>query len=829
MKHTNSMKAFLFFIFMGFATLLLAQSPIETSLKKYQSNYLPEKVFVHTDKNIYAGGEVVWMAVYLMEGLLHTPNRVSQNIKLELRNVKGEVILKQIITSKEGHSAGDFSIPVNLNPGTYQIVAYSNYQMNSDPATLFKKNIQIIAGLKKSATEKVMEGEIPSDVTASKKTQARIRFFPEGGECVSGITCQIAYTIHSIYPTNAFIIDSNGKRIIELSPNEYGVGRFRYLPKADEDYWVVFEGGSEKIAVPKPLQTGYHLNIKNKETVVKILATTNFPIGMQGARLVLHQRGIYLVDKKITLNDSYFRVNIPREALAPGVIVCTLFDPQDNPVAERLFFITPKRQSTLLQLSTNKSTFETREEAKLQIITSSEDATTIDSTPSRLSISIIPEQAYDLMSGDDLRTWILLNSDVDQIIPDAPKLVFPKNEIDSRGVIDDFMLTRGWRRFRWETILSKEKFTPKHILKQGVYLQGQMVRFEDPDRPRPGKVFLTRLKNAYIEEVMTDENGYFSFGPYQFSDTINVFLQGRFKMGKRNRLNPEISLKDNPVVKLKILEDEIPDVDFDKPLERIQLIKESIDAYQKMSQNMLNIAQSYDSLYFILPEIDVTEKRRTKIEKSRESRTHLYGTPTNRLVVQDNPSTRNVQDAVDLFRQIPGIQVSGSGNFGDQRLVIRGASSIVGSNDPLILLDGFPVDLSFFQGYPVADIEFIDVLKGAEASIYGSRGATGVILVYTNSGISTASDEPGVLSTKIIGFYKAREFAVFDSATDRNSNRPDIRTTLHWNPILKTNEKGEAKDLFKTSDQYGKFIIIAQGLKDDGTPLFGTTQFEVKN
>ncbi len=828
MKHAKSMKVIVFYIFMGFITPLLAQSPIETSLKKYQSNYLPEKIFVHTDKNIYASGEVVWMAVYLMEGLFHTPDTLSQNIKLELRNLKGEVILKQTIASKDGHSAGDFSIPAKLKPGSYQIVAYTNYQMNSDAATLFKKNIQIISGLQEGIVEEEVEGEIPSKITSLKKPQARIRFFPEGGECVSGITCQIAYTIHSMYHTNAFIIDPDGNKVIELTPNEYGVGRFRYLPKANEDYWVVFEDDSEKIAIPKPIQTGYHLNIKNEETVVKILANTNSSNGMKGARLVLHQRGVTLVDKKIDLKDSYYRVKIPREALKAGVVVCTLFDPKDNPVAERLFFITPEPESTQLQLSTNKSTFDIREEAKLQISSLVDTSITSDNTPSRFSLSIIPEQVYDLISGDDLRTWTLLNSDIDQTIPDAPNLVFSKNEVDYRRVIDDFLLTRGWRRFRWEAILSNKKFTPKYPVKQGIYLRGQMVRFDNPDRSRPGKVFLTHPKNAYLEEVMTDKNGYFSFGPYQFSDTIDVLLQGRFKMGKRNRLNPKISLKDNIAVKIKILEDEIPNIKYNQPFKKIQSVKESIYAYQKMSQNMLNIAQSYDSLYLILPEVEIKEKRITRIEKSREDRAYLYGTPTNRLVVQDNPAAQNVQNAVDIFRQIPGIQISGGGEFGGEKIVMRGTSSILGSNTPLILLDGIPVDLTFILSYPVADIEFIDVLKGAEASIYGSRGATGVILVYTRTGPSAATEEPGLLPTKIIGFHKAREFAVFDSEEQKNSNRPDIRTTLHWNPILKTNKKGEAEDSFKTSDQTGKFIIVAQGLKDDGTPLFGTTEFEVE-
>ena len=58
---------------------------------------------------------------------------------------------------------------------------------------------------------------------------------------------------------------------------------------------------------------------------------------------------------------------------------------------------------------------------------------------------------------------------------------------------------------------------------------------------------------------------------------------------------------------------------------------------------------------------------------------------------------------------------------------IRGISSVNSSTEPLILVDGVEVrDLSNIN--PM-DVESIDVLKDASASIYGVRGANGVIIV----------------------------------------------------------------------------------------------------
>lgn len=63
---------------------------------------------------------------------------------------------------------------------------------------------------------------------------------------------------------------------------------------------------------------------------------------------------------------------------------------------------------------------------------------------------------------------------------------------------------------------------------------------------------------------------------------------------------------------------------------------------------------------------------------------------------------------------------------------VRGTNSIIGSNEPLWVIDGFPGDQSMFNN---SDIESVEILKDASATaIYGSRGANGVIIVTTKKG-----------------------------------------------------------------------------------------------
>ena len=93
----------------------------------------------------------------------------------------------------------------------------------------------------------------------------------------------------------------------------------------------------------------------------------------------------------------------------------------------------------------------------------------------------------------------------------------------------------------------------------------------------------------------------------------------------------------------------------------------------------------------------------------------------------------NVTEA--LSGKMAGVQVTtteGSPDA-DVKIRVRGGGSITQSNEPLYIVDGFPVES--ISDIPASDIEDITVLKDASSTaIYGSRGANGVILVTTKSG-----------------------------------------------------------------------------------------------
>lgn len=90
------------------------------------------------------------------------------------------------------------------------------------------------------------------------------------------------------------------------------------------------------------------------------------------------------------------------------------------------------------------------------------------------------------------------------------------------------------------------------------------------------------------------------------------------------------------------------------------------------------------------------------------------------------------QSLADYLGKIPGVHVQGSGN--NAYVTIRGISSFNSTNAPLYVIDGNSVGHSYTKANSMLDpsyIDYVQVLKGPDATLYGVRGANGVILIAT--------------------------------------------------------------------------------------------------
>ena len=164
--------------------------------------------------------------------------------------------------------------------------------------------------------------------------------------------------------------------------------------------------------------------------------------------------------------------------------------------------------------------------------------------------------------------------------------------------------------------------------------------------------------------------------------------------------------------------------------------------------------------------IELTQVVVTALGIEREQRSLSYAAQTVSGERLSDVPTQNVVSA--LQGNVAGVQVTNSANpFGSARIVVRGASSILGQNQPLIIIDGVPIDNSSASndgygggslgGYDVGNaaadlnadnIASVTVLKGPNAAaLYGSRAANGAIVYTTKSGKGAPQQGFGVTAT----------------------------------------------------------------------------------
>lgn len=94
------------------------------------------------------------------------------------------------------------------------------------------------------------------------------------------------------------------------------------------------------------------------------------------------------------------------------------------------------------------------------------------------------------------------------------------------------------------------------------------------------------------------------------------------------------------------------------------------------------------------------------------------------------------RELIDIISKQPGIQVKKVGS--DYDVTIRSKGTFLTSHQPLYVVDGLAVGTSYFDVanmVQVTDVDRIRVLKGSEATQYGSRGGNGVIEIYLKKGL----------------------------------------------------------------------------------------------
>ncbi len=172
----------------------------------------------------------------------------------------------------------------------------------------------------------------------------------------------------------------------------------------------------------------------------------------------------------------------------------------------------------------------------------------------------------------------------------------------------------------------------------------------------------------------------------------------------------------------------------------------------------------------------------------------------------------NIQSSEQLLQgKVAGLQVTPGGGSagGGSTIRIRGAASLNASNDPLIVIDGIPVEGNGIKGSENLlntinpnDIESMSVLKDASAAaLYGSRASNGVIIITTKKGASgkprynfNSQFSVGTITKKVdmLTGDQVRELINANAAATGNNTYKNLLGTANtdWQDVIFRNSTG---------------------------------------
>ena len=191
--------------------------------------------------------------------------------------------------------------------------------------------------------------------------------------------------------------------------------------------------------------------------------------------------------------------------------------------------------------------------------------------------------------------------------------------------------------------------------------------------------------------------------------------------------------------------------------------------------------------------------------------------------------------------------LSGSGT----NIIIRGYSSITGSNQPLFVVDGVPFntdtnsDGNFLEGATNASSRFLDIdpnsiasisiLKGlAATTLYGQAGRSGVILVTTKSGDTKSVNKKMEVSySNSVYFSKIASLPVYQNSYGNGFDNDYRKTFSNWGPSFDTRDSGGISETGTVNHPYDyaelnkvfpEFVDVKvpYTAKDNVKPFFST-------
>jgi len=766
-----------------------AQMANEQSIpKEIQDQYSPvlqEKLFVHTDKTFYLPGELIWFKIYAIDGLLNKPSTFSKVAYVEILGADHKPLLQSKIGLDHASGNGSLQIPLSVSTGNYTLRAYTQWMRNFGPDHFFEQTISIVNTLKESETD-----------TIKKIKTYQIRFFPEGGDLVEGISSKMAFKItnsHNEYVDAAGVIINQQKdTVLHFSTLRFGMGSFMFTPKKGEDYTAILKLNAVTIAeaIPTVLKQGYVMQLEDASAAdLRISVTTNSKNSNSSVYLIVESHHLVkAVQSNVLLNGRTVFV-IAKKDLADGISTRTVLDESKQPVCERIYFKRPAAALNLV-LTADQKQYGIRNKVNLTLSASDAFA---KFTNADLSMSVFQTNSFQTEQYNDIYSYLFLSSDLKGSI-DSPEYYFKNNDA---AATDNLMLTQGWRKFSATKKKASFEFIPEM---EGHLIKGKVSNKRDGSPVKNINTFLSIPGEHYqFANSISDSSGTVIYSLHKFYGRNSIITQTNHSIDSNYRIDIENPFGDQwnnnerPILQLS--------ADWNKDLLQHSIAVQVENTYNPDEKRMYRSFKTKDSLSF-------------------------YGIPDKKYFLDDYTRFRTMEEVMREYVGDVNVRLNND-HFAFK--VWNEKFSTYFDDNPLVLIDGLPVfDINKIIAFDPLKVKKIEVVS--KKYYLGSSINEGIISYSTYKGdLGGFELDPSSIVIEYEGLQKQREFytPLYENDDQKKSRLPDFRNVLTWMPDIKTDAAGKTKLSFYTSDLKGKFIAIIQGITKDGLAGSATLHFDV--
>ena len=777
-----------------------------------------EKIYLTTDKWFYIAGQRIWFKAYCLNALSNKPTYQSKILFVDLVDEYDNVISQTLLDIRKQRLDGNFALSAFLPEGYYWIRAYTRKLLRENVNRVFVQPIYVLSP--QAPNNSALNEKSPVDKKDITKTnQPQVIFYPEGGAIVAGTNSVVAFRSFDAngnpVDISGYVSDNIDSVVTTFKTTIPGLGKLSFEPWKSRKYVV-------HVKWPDNTQSIYTLPAIDQ--YAKQLSVTNqtptlFQVQVSlGDSLYKKNKLTYLLAVSgdslcfAGIGRDMYQVFIPKERFPQGKATLLLFDERHQIVSERNIYV--DRNSNIVSIQADKESYGSREKATLNITLT--DSMQIPEL-SRFSIAV---------TDDNLTKQVPAEPEDNPL--SYTGLQLPAEEKSySTEEWDLIMLTQKNKFTGWQDESDISDTRTTNIDDDSVFtaINGHVEGAGNTPKPNRIITLVTKQNDLGVFETDTTNNlGRFHFSLPGYDDSTEFLLQVANKKGIKQ--DEEIIIDSFAFPHFKT-----PAQSKKRFASTETKVIHDFKAHQ-LDTTLIGTGKEW------LNAVTVKAYKKKEVDYDESKRV----SPFSRIITSDMIEQGGIGSVANALLMTPGVHMKNG------HLAVTGGAGFR-EGEPLLVVDGVPIDMSrdtgsqavfvstspllnYIEQISPAVIDFIEVLTGAEAAIYGTRGAYGVIIINTGTRLKVDNKYARIGLSKIYpkGYAYPSNFISpdYDKKEIKKSITLDERSTIYWNGNMATDYNGKASVSFFTADPKSTYTVTVKGFTARGELIYKQIKIDRK-